>query len=234
MILRPLPPAVAADIADDKLVYGWDEWNVPEYYAFVEDDFDDRMVEISGRGAIALTLAVGEWICQRFSRVDGGDPAPMQFLESAWAEQMQPGLGAYIETDDDHWRGVIRGPLSMVITIANDAVYCMEEDDEPGNRAAWMTNLARHVLPSGDAFERWLRSVIDRLTQQHPKQGSDRESLSDDEYGLGRPVARDLFDTARPYLPADESLLIARFLSSIDPQNPFLSANQREDEDEGT
>ena len=34
-------------------------------------------------------MAVGEWICQRFWLVDA-DPAPLQFLEAGWAEQMQP------------------------------------------------------------------------------------------------------------------------------------------------
>jgi hypothetical protein len=227
MALRPLHPAIAAGITDDKLAYAWDEWNVSEYYAFVEDEFDDRIATISGRGAIALTLAAGEWICQRFALLDN-DPAPMQFLEATWAEQMQPGLGAYTETDDDQWRGVIRGPLSLVITIANDALFCMEEDDDPGNRAAWMANLARHVLPSRDAFDKWLAAVLDLLAQHHPKKGSKKESLPDDEFELGRPVARELFDTTKPYVRADEPALITRFLQSIDPRNPFLDANQTE------
>jgi hypothetical protein len=227
MALRPLQPAIAAGITDDKLGYAWDEWNVSEYYAFVEDDFDDRIATISGRGAMALTLTAGEWICQRFSLLDQ-DPAPLQFLEAAWAEQMQPGLGAYTETDDDQWRGVVRGPLSLVITIANDALFCMEEDDDPGNRAAWMTNLARHVLPSRDAFDKWLAAVLDLLAQHHPKKGSKKESLPDDEFELGRPVARELFDTTKPFVRADEPALIARFLQLVDPGNPFLDANQTE------
>jgi hypothetical protein len=230
MPLRPLAPAVAADIADDQPIFDWDEWNITEYYAFVEDDFDDRMSTISGRGAMALTLAVGEWICQRFSRLDN-DPAPMQFLETTWAEQMQPGLGAYTETDDDRWHGVIRGPLSMVITIANDAAFCLEEDDDSGDRAAWMTNLARHVLPKRDAFERWLQEVIDRLALHHPRKGSEQESLPDDEFQLGRPVARELFDTTRPFGTADEPALIDQFIKAVDPQNPFLDANAGESAD---
>jgi hypothetical protein len=231
MPLRPLPPAVAADIADDKPVFAWDEWNVSEYYAFVEDDLDDRLATISGRGAIALTLSVGEWICQRFSMLDG-DREPLQFLEAAWADQMQPGLGAYTETDDEQWHGVVRGPLSMVITLANDALFCLEEDDNTGNRAAWMINLARHVLPKRDAFERWLQQVLDRLALHHPRQGSEQESLPDDDFQLGRPVPRQLFDTTQPFVPGQESALIAEFLKTVDPQNPFLDANASESADD--
>jgi hypothetical protein len=226
MALRPLQPAIDAKITSDRLVYDWDEWKVMDYYAFVEDEFDDRMWTISGRGAIALSLAVGEWICQRFSQLDA-DPRPMQFVEAGWAEQVQPGLGAYTEPDDDEWRGIVRGPLSMVISIANDALFCLEEDPEAGDRAAWMANLARHVLPTCDAFDKWLLQVTDLLAQYHPRKGSDKESLPDDDFGLGRPVARELFDTTKPYQPADEAKLIARFLQTIDPANPYLSANEQ-------
>lgn len=225
MALRPLQPAIDAGTTTDKVLFEWDEWNVMDYYAYVEDDMDDAMATISGRGAMALTLAVGEWICQRFAHLDG-DPKPMQFLEAGWAEQMQPGLGAITEPDDDDWRGVVRGPLSMVISIANDALFELHEDPCVGDRVAWMANLARHVLPDCGAFEKWLDQVISLLAQYHPQAGSDKESLPDDEYDLGRPVARELFDTTKPYQHADEAKLIARFLQTVDPANPYLSANE--------
>ncbi len=229
MALRPLQPAIDAGLTSDKVLFEWDEWNVMEYYAFVEDAFDDQMATISGRGAIVLALAVGEWICQRFSRLDA-DPKPMQYVEAAWAEQMQPGLAAFTELDDDEWRGLVRGPMSLVISIANDALFELEEDPCVGDRAAWMTNLARHVLPDCDAFEKWLAQVIDLLAKYHPKAGSEAESLPDDEFELGRPVARELFDTTRPYQPAAEAQLIARFLQSVDPANPYLAANEPPEE----
>lgn len=225
MALRPLQPAVDAGLTSDQVLFDWDEWNVMEYYAFVEADFDDAMATISGRAAMALTLAVGEWICQRFSLLDA-DPQPMQFLEAGWAEHMRPGLGVSFEPDDDDWRGVVRGPLSMVMSIANDALFELEEDPCVGDRAAWMTNLARHVLPNCDAFEKWLADVVALLVQHHPKTGCEGESLLGDEFQLGRPVARELFDTSKPYQPGDEALLITRFLQAVDPTNPYLAANE--------
>jgi len=229
--LLPLPPAVASGIADDRLTYEWDEWDVHEYFDFPDDDLEKILADVSGRGSMALTLAAGEWICQRFSKVSS-DPAPMQYLEAAWAEQLQPDLCSYIETEDDDWRGVIRGPLSLVITIANDALFCLDEDDDVPERAVWMINLARHVLPSIDAFNLWIQEVLDRLRRHHPRQGSENESLPDDEFALGRPVARELFDTSRPYDPGEELLLISQFLNAVDSQNPFLAANEKDDEEE--
>lgn len=224
MSLIPLRPAVAANIADNRLVYEWDEWDVHEYFDFPNEDLERRLAAISGRGAIALTLAVGEWICERYSQVSA-DPAPLQCLEAAWAEQMQPDLSGYIETEDDEWRGVIRGPLSIVMTIANDALFCLDEDDETQIRAAWMTNLARHVLPRREAFEEWLAKVVDRLALYHPIEGSDAESLASDEFSLGRPVARELFDSTEEFVSIEESALIQRFLASVDSQNPYLAMN---------
>jgi hypothetical protein len=227
MALRPLQPAIDGGITGDKLLYEWDEWKVMSYWAFVDDDFGAKISLVSGRGALALMLAVGEWICQRFSLLDA-DRRPMQFLEAGWAEQMQPGLGAYTDPEDDEWRGIVRGPLLLTIKIANDGLFCLEEDNEPGHRPAWMSNLARRVLPGQDAFEKWLGTVLDLLAKHHPKAGSEKESLPDDQFDLGRPVPRELFDTTKPYQPADEAQLITGFLQTVDPKNPYLSANEPE------
>lgn len=227
MVLRPLQPAIDAGITDDKILFEWDEWNVMSYWAFVEDALGAKLDLCSGRAATALALAVGEWICHRFSRLDP-DPRPMQFIEAGWAETMQPGLGAYTDPDEDDWHGLIRGPLLLVIKIANDGLFCLPEDPEPRNRPAWMANIARRVLPHREAFEKWLETVLDLLAQYHPKVGSEKASFPNDEFDLGRPVARELFDTTKPYQPADEARLIARFLQSVDPSNPYLSANEPE------
>jgi hypothetical protein len=223
-VVTPTRPAVAADVADHRPIYDWDEWDVHEYFDFREDILQAQLAAVSGRGAIALTLAVGEWICQRYSRLNA-DPAPLQFLEACWAEQMQPDLGSYMETDDDEWRGVVRGPLSIMMTIANDALYCLDEDEDTAVRAAWMTNLARHVLPRRDAFDAWLEAVVARLAAHHPRALADAQSLDGDLFGLGRPIARELFDTTEEFTAAEEPALIRRFLASVDPTNPFLAAN---------
>jgi hypothetical protein len=227
MTLRPLPPVLAANIADHRLLYDWDEWDVHQYFDFSDQALEQRLAEVSGRASIALSLAVGEWICHRYSLLSS-DPAPMQYLEAAWAEQLLPEQCSPVETDDDEWRGLVRGPLSLVITIANDGLFCLDEDDDVPVRAVWMTNLARHLLPEPAAFEKWLAQVLDLLVQHHPKAGSEGESLPDDEFHLGRPVARELFDTTNPYQPADEARLIAQFLQSVDSTNPYLAANESE------
>lgn len=226
MALAPLPPVLAdASIVDDRLVFPWDEWQVRSYFAFDDDELLQRLSAISGRASMALTMAVGEWICQRFARVSA-DREPWQFLEAAWAAQMQPGRCKYSEIVEDNWRGPARGPMAIVITIANDVLFCLDEDPDPADRAVWMIHLAHHVLPNRDGFETWLEQVSARLEQHHPEDAARDESLPDDELGLGRPVARELFDTTIPYQPAqpgDEATLVARFLQRLDPGNPYLA-----------
>lgn len=227
--MNPLPPILAANIVDDRLLYEWDEWDVHEYFDFPDEALEAQLMTVSRRASMALALAAGEWICHRYSGVSA-DPAPMQYLEAAWAEQMHLDTAAYVETDDDEWRGIVRGPLSLVITIANDALLCLDEDEETSIRAAWMTNLARHVLPNADAFERWLEAVIARLMQHHPRENEVIESMDGDVYGTGRPIARELFDTGLPVDPPAEAALIEAFLRSVDPQNPFLAKNVPDEE----
>jgi hypothetical protein len=226
MALAPLPPIVAAAIADDRLLYSWDEWNVRDHYDFPDDALFKRLDgAVSGRGAIALTIAAGEWVCERFSKVNA-DSTPLQYLEAAWAGQVDSAYCEYTETDDDEWRGVVRAPLAMVITIANDALFCLDEDPVAASRAVWMTNLARHLLPSRDAFESWLDAVLVRLAQHHPPPPDDPDADEDpfaSAVSLGHPVARELFDTTRPFDKADEDRLINAFLQRLDPsRNPFL------------
>lgn len=225
MALPPLPPLAAAPIVDDRLVYTWDEWNVRRHYDFPEPVLFARLDGVvSPRGAIALTIAVGEWICARFSLVNA-DPTPAQFLEAAWAGQVDLARCVYTETNDDDWRGVIRAPLAMVITITNDALFCLDEDPVAAIRAVWMTNLARHVLPSKAAFEAWLEAVLTRLAQHHPPP-SDEDSDGDlfgPALALGSPVARELFDTTRPFDSAEEALLVDGLLQRIATSgNPFV------------
>jgi hypothetical protein len=228
--LQPLPPAIAAGIADDRLPYAWDEWKVRSYFDFADEPLLERLTAVSGRGSIALATAAGEWVCQRFSRVSA-DPVPWQFLEAVWAAQIVPGRCRYTEIVEDDWRGVVRGPMAIAITIANDALFCLDEDPNTAVRAMWMTNLARHVLPRRDAFDQWFDVVTERLILHHPVEAAAAESLNGDNFKLGRPVARELFDSTRIFSPSEEPALIKRFLESVDPENPYLAANVVADEE---
>ena len=175
---------------------------------------------------MGLTLATGEWVVHRFSRL-ADDPRPMQYLDAAWAEQMQQSRCVSVELRASQWRGRVRGPLGMVVTIANDLLFDLEDDSDTRRRAIWMRSLARYVLPSVQAFDAWLRDAVERMIACHPRRASENEIIEGDDFGLGRPVARELFDTTRRFDPARERKLIDGFLRAVDRRaadggNPYL------------
>lgn len=211
-----------ANIAADHARYPWDEWKVREYYTDVDERMFDRLDRLSSRATIGLSIACAEWICHRLSKLDS-DPAPLQFLEAAWAGVVSSAYCVYTETNDDDWRGPVRGPLNMTIAIVNDALFCLSEDPHGATRACWMYNLAKHVLPDTDAFERWFETIVKRLEKYCPKPPEDEEDMFVEIAGMGDPIPRDLFD---PDLPPDSYRRVGaidRYLNSLDPsRNPFL------------
>lgn len=220
----PVPPYIQkAGIVDDQLLYEWDEWNVRKYYDLDPQDVWTRLQPLSLRAQIALSIAIGEWVCHRFSLVDA-DPRPWQFLEAAWAGVISPCYCRYTETDDDEWRGPARGPLNMTISIVNDALFHINEDPNAAARAVWMRSLARHVLPGTDAFDAWFDAILQRLVHSFPKPPPDQEDLfSRFPPGMGVPVPREAFDPARPYDPAQSPALLDAFLQTLDwRRNPSL------------
>lgn len=212
-----------AGIVDDVLRYRWDEWNIRSHWDIVENPLYDRLDALTNRSVTALALATGEWVCQRYSALCS-DPRPWQFIEAAWAGNIHRGYCEYTETTTDEWRGVIRGPLNVVILIANDALFCLHDDAHAATRACWMHALARHVLPSTDAFEPWFEACIARLEQYYPRAAAiAQEDLFEPFEGMGEPVPAEAFMPNAPWEPALAPTLLDSFLRRLDPdQNPFL------------
>jgi hypothetical protein len=211
-----------ASIVDDVLRYPWDEWNIRSHWDIVENPLYDRLDALSNRSVTALALATGEWVCHRYSALCS-DPRPQQFLEAAWAGNIHPGYCEYTETTTDEWRGVIRGPLNIVILIANDALFCLHDDPHAATRACWMLALARHVLPQNAAFEPWFEACVARLEQFYPKDAITREGLFEPFESMGEPVPPEAFVPHVPWDPTLAPSLLDAFLQRLEPtQNPFL------------
>jgi hypothetical protein len=224
--MLPIPAYIqSSGIAIRDVPYEWDEWRVKDYYMYVESKQFARLDLLTNKANTGLTIAAGEWICHRFSLLSQ-DPAPLQFLEAAWAGIIHPAYCIYTETEDDEWRGPVREPLAVMIAITNDALFCLRDDPHVATRACWMYNLARHVLPSTGAFEAWFLACIARLEQHHTKaieHVTDETDLFDDFPGQGAPVPRQAFDPGFDYLPSDAPRLLDAFLRShAEDTNPYL------------
>jgi hypothetical protein len=213
----------AAGIVDDVLRYAWDEWNIRSHWDLVEDALFVRLDALGNRAVTGLALATGQWVVHRYSALCS-DPRPGQFLEAAWAGNIHLGYCEYTEQTTDEWRGVIRGPLNIVVLIANDALFCLHDDPHAATRACWMRALARHVLPDTAAFEAWFEACLARLEQHYPKaEALAREGLFVPYPGMGPPVPVEAFDPSRAWDPAQAPQLLDQFLQRLDPAaNPFL------------
>jgi hypothetical protein len=225
MALATPPYIRRAGISSDLLKYRWDEWNVKSHYTNVDHELFDRLCNITHRAKVAMTIAAAEWIVARFDAVSK-DAMPRQYLEAAWAGNVDQRYARYIETNDDEWRGPVRGPLNMAITIVADSLFCADESEEPAENPAWMCTLAEHVLPAREGFDLWRHQCVERLERFYSAEESDEEPPENDEdagdFG-GDPVPCEVFDPEFEFTPAATRDLTDRYLRSLDySQNHFL------------
>lgn len=221
MVLAFPPYITKSQVATSQIRYEWDEWNVNDYFLEVDGDQFDRLDRLSDAANLALAIGCGEWICYRLSPLTN-DLDPQHYLEAAWAAIVHPGYCDYIETNDDHWRGPIRGPLNMTLSILNDGIHCRETDPHEATRSCWMYNLAEHVLPQVDEFDNWFDNCVERFEKLYPKIEDD--DIWEEGPPFGVPVPREALDLSVPFDPNNGPALIDRFLKSLNfNQNPFLS-----------
>src|SRR5262249_54367240 len=162
-------------------------------YMFVEPAEFERLDALTNKANTALTVAIGEWICTRFAKINA-DPTARQFLEACWAGIVHPAYCVYTETVGDAWRGPVRAPLAVPIAIANDSLFCLAYDSHVATRACWMSNLARHVLRDASAFERWRDVAVGRLERFHTRSQEAHlapDDLFADVEWQGRPIPRE-------------------------------------------
>jgi hypothetical protein len=220
----------AAGVAIRGARHEWDEWNVRKYFMGVDEGQFERLNKLTIKANTALAIACGEWICFRFQPIDS-DPRPLQYLEAGWAAVVDRTYCDFTVTDDDEWRGPVRGPLAMAITIANDAIFGAVEDPLVATKACWMYNLATAVLPPGPAFGAWFEPVVSRLEKFHSA-AVDVDTGEEDLFATtdweGSPVPREAFDPEFDYQPANAPALLDAFLRRLEPdQNPYLHTAKR-------
>src|SRR4051812_30798443 len=89
-----------ANIASASLRFLWDELNVRRTYQPPDERLLERLASTSRRANCALTIGIAEWIIYRFEPFDS-DPEPLQFIEAAWAANMDLRYSEEIEIVDD-------------------------------------------------------------------------------------------------------------------------------------
>ncbi|NJK32784.1 MAG: hypothetical protein HC927_10450 [Deltaproteobacteria bacterium] len=225
MALPPMPHIVAAqalaELASVDLRYAWDDWNVHPYFRPGDAEVRERALGLSHRARIALTIAIAEWVVHRFDRVSA-DQLCHDYLEALWAWNIDWRYAIPFRPDDREWQGPIRGPLELALVIANDAFETSEEQGASEAAPAWMSQLARHLLPDPAPFLSWRDAVIARLEQHHPWEYDEDDFFLEHDF-RGARVPREIFDLSRAYDPSEAERLLAAFVRRlIGNPNPFL------------
>lgn len=221
-----MTPAHLRRVAMDRSypAFEWDEWQVESYYIDIDPYRYERLRLLSFNANLAFSTACGWWIAERMRLLDPSAEAA-EFLELSGISTYGEPRYEYLELDEDLWRGPVRGPQAVMITILVDALYCLAEDPEPATRTAYMHRLANHVLEPEGVFDRWFDASLERMLQHHPRlaAGAPKSVLRlIDTPEFGRPVSQQAFDLDQPYRPEDDGRYLAFDASRIAPGNRFL------------
>jgi hypothetical protein len=204
--------------------FEWDEWNVESSYLDIDPDRFARLGRLTFNANLAFSTACGWWIAERFSLLDPSGEAA-EFLALSGTSTYERPSYEYFELDEDRWRGPVRGPQAVMLTILGDALYCLSEDPEPATRTAYLHRLANHVITPDGIFDRWFDMSLERMLRHHRRQ---TPVTPPSVLGLvdtpqwGAPVSQQAFDLDEPYRPQDDLRHIALEASRISPRNRFL------------
>jgi hypothetical protein len=230
MTLAP-PPFIPQQVLQDPTIrYTWDDWNRAEIYDWVDEDIEGEWDDLSEQALAALAIAIAEWIIFRLVRFDD-DPTPLQALEAAWCANVDRRYSEGLEVSTPNWLGPVRGPLGLAINLLQSALYLtLEDQEEPAELPAVLSNLAEHVCGMQADFRHWRSQCVARLRLYY-RATQPVDDLFDEATRM-QVVPREAFDLSSPFDLEKSAALIDRFLRQVDYQaNPFLQTPEEMFED---
>ncbi len=201
-------------IAEKTIRHSWSDWDPFETLGDADPETVERLDKVSNRGITAFAIGCSEWVVYRPGMLTSDD-TPSNYLEAFWAYVMGVTEAQPPETDDEDWKGPIRGPINFALMMTLNTIICSEpEDGVPSTYAGLAARVALHVLSDERAFLDWQRSVLERLVRYFPRRTEDPDGPS---------VPREVLDPTVDLDTENVGRLIREFLSRLDPRrNPFL------------
>ena len=222
MIEPQLTPEISYKGLPKTLDYPWDEWDVQQYFYFLPEPFPEDVRDLTPRASWALTLAILEWVDVFFSRFSD-DKSLEQYILAGWVGIIDRDRCEHINTDDEDWRGPVRGPLQLSLAIIAEMFFVNSDDRTAVAYAIFAENLARHVIPNDSPFFDWLVFSKERLNRWHSYTAEDPapEPLFAEHFYLGNVVSRSIFNSNLDYSPDSAEIEIQK-LVEVNPRSPFL------------
>ncbi|MEW5702959.1 MAG: hypothetical protein AB1792_12120 [Candidatus Zixiibacteriota bacterium] len=212
MALSPPRYIPIAILQKAPVTHSWDDWDPYPLVGTQREETMDRLARLSDRAIIAFAIGCAEWVVFRLGNLST-DPTPLDFLEAAWAFEMDKEIESLPESEDKDWQGPIRGPLDLsLMTILN--TYYTTEEGTAEIEGAFAELVALHVQHDTSYFEAWRKRALQRLSDHYPRKKSDT---------WGPPVPREVLDPAVKISPELAQEYVQRFLDGLDfEKNPFL------------
>lgn len=224
MIEPPLTLELASGEAPKEVAYAWDEWDVQQYFYFLPEPFPEPVRDLTPCASWALTLAILEWVEAYLSHFSS-DNSLEQYIAAGWVGTTDRSLCQHLVTDDDEWRGPVRGPMQLSLAIIAEMFFVNADMRTSAAYAIFAENLARHVLPDSWSFDPWYTLVTDRLNTWHSYSVEDPqpEPLFAEDFYLGKIVSRSLFNSSHDYDGSAAEAEMDMFIANTNSANPFLS-----------
>lgn len=217
MVLAVPPYIAEVRFQYDPLRYTWDDWDLDRAESPVDESLLADLQQLSQRANVAYCSACAEWVAYPLCALLKDD-FPLQRLEGAWAQVIDPRYSWSLADSPEKWAGPIKRPVLRAIELIQFAVDAMDRDQSPAEIAATSAKLATHlwghdVMP----FLKWQGRVVARLLEHY--------RLDADET-MGDVVPREALDPEHSFDPANTQDLINDFLQRLcGSNNPFLCSN---------
>jgi hypothetical protein len=209
-------PAIA------RLDYPWDDWNVFDAYQDYATGREDDIEALSDAAKLALAIGLGEWLFAALRDHDI-DHSTEQQLGAAWSTFSDTHFPIYWEVDAEEWAGPYRGVLSMVITLLNDAIFCLHESPVVGMRPDWLLMYCQVIFADRDPFAGWFERALVALATVPGTEGDDPDFDPLDPRMVYRPpVSRLFLGDLGVYDEARERARVAAYANGLEAENPLV------------
>jgi hypothetical protein len=201
-----------AQIQSMPIVHKWSDWDPYEIVGRPKPDTMEQLGRVSDRANIAYAIGCAEWVIYRFKLINS-ETSPLYFIEASWAFEMDEGMDSPPESDEEEWKGPIRGPMDLALmTILN--TYYSAENNAAEVEAAFAELIPLHVLTDIRPFLDWRESAISRLQMYYQR---DSNNLA------GSSVPREALDPSVDLKLSSSEELVRAFLENLDwTGNPYL------------
>jgi hypothetical protein len=214
MVLVAPPHIAGFRFQLDPLRYTWDDWDLDQVESPLDESLLAKLRLLSQRANVAFCIACAEWIVYPLCAVLK-DQLPVQRLETAWAQIIDPRYSSSLDVPPDDWAGPLKGPVLRAVDLVEFAVDALARDQSPVDMAATASKLTTHLLVQETAlFFGWQNRVVARLMEHY--------RLDADEM-MGDVVPREALNLEHSFDPTHTQELMNAFLQRLcESGNPFL------------